>query len=118
MATSVYGEASPLVLDLVLSANPELKSIDRISVGQMLVFPPISPASLVRRTPDGHHVIHAVTVSSAAKAAELQASISQQGYTVEVRPVPVSATQQWFRVVVGEFDAPEGALRFWHSMKW
>ena len=118
MATSVYGEASPLVLDLVLSANPELKSIDRISVGQMLVFPQISPASLVRRTPDGHHVIHAVTVSSAAKAAELQASISQQGYTVEVRPVPVSATQQWFRVVVGEFDAPEGALRFWHSMKW
>ena len=118
MATSVYGEASPLALDLVMSANPELKSIDRISVGHELVFPDITPESLVRRTPDGHHVIHVVTVSSAARAAELRAKISQQGFTVSVLPVPVSASQQWFRVLVGEFDAPEGALRFWRSMKW
>lgn len=118
MATSVYGEASPLVLDRVLSVNPALKDIDRIIIGQVMVFPEISPASLVRRIANGHHIIHAVTVSSAAKAAELQAKISQQGYTVSVLPVPVSASQQWFRVLVGEFDAPEGALRFWRSMKW
>ena len=118
MATSVYGEASPLVLDLVMSANPELKSIDRISVGHELVFPTITPESLVRRTADGRHVIHAVTVSSAAKASELQARISQQGYAVSVLPVPISASQQWFRVLVGEFDAPEGAAKFWRSMKW
>ena len=118
MATSVYGEASPLVLDLVMSANPELKSIDRISVGHELVFPNITPESLVRRTPDGRHVIHAVTVSSAARASELQARISQQGYAVSVLPVPISASQQWFRVLVGEFDAPDGAVKFWRSMKW
>ena len=118
MATSVYGEASPLVLDLVMTANPELKSIDRISVGHELVFPNITPESLVRRTPDGRHVIHAVTVSSTARAAELQARISQQGYVVSVLPVPISASQQWFRVLVGEFDAPDGAVKFWRSMKW
>jgi phage tail protein X len=118
MATAVYGEASPLVLDLVMSANPELKSIDRISVGHELLFPDITPHSLVRRTTDGRHVIHAVTVSSAARASELRARISQQGYTVSVLPVPVSASQQWFRVMVGEFDALDGAVKFWRSMKW
>ena len=118
MATSVYGEASPLVLDLVMSANPELNSIDRISVGHELVFPTITPESLVRRTPDGRHVIHAATVSSAARASELQTRISQQGYAVSVLPVPISASQQWFRVLVGGFDAPDGAVKFWRSMKW
>jgi cell division septation protein DedD len=73
---------------------------------------------LVRWTSEGRYLIHAATVSSMAKATELQARLSQQGYTVSVLPVPVSATQQWFRLFVGEFDAPEGATRFWHSMKW
>jgi hypothetical protein len=118
MATSVYGEASPLVLDLVMHANPELKSLDRISVGQQLVFPHITPEGLVRRTSNGRHVIHAATVSSAARASELQAKISQQGYAVSVFPIPISASQQWFRVLVGEFDAPDGAVKFWRSMKW
>ena len=118
MAASIYGEASPLALDLVMSANPELKSIDRIDVGHMLVFPDISPQSLVRQTPDGHHVIHAMTVSSAAKATELRTRISRQGYAVTVLPVPVAASQQWFRLLVGEFDTPEGAVRFWRSMRW
>jgi general secretion pathway protein A len=118
MAASVYGEASPLALDLVMSANPELKSIDRIDVGHTLVFPDISPQSLVRRTPGGHHVIHAMTVSSAAKAMELRTRISRQGYAVTVLPVPVAASQQWFRLVVGEFDTPEGAVRFWRSVQW
>jgi general secretion pathway protein A len=118
MATAAYGEASPLVLDLVMSANPELKSINRITVGHELVFPTITPESLVHRTPNGRHVIHAATVSSAARASELQAKISQQGYAVSVVPVPISASQQWFRVLVGEFDAPDGAVQFWRSMKW
>jgi phage tail protein X len=118
MAASVYGESSPLALDLVMSANPELKSIDRIDVGHTLVFPDISPHSLVRRTPDGHHVIHAMTVSSAAKATELRTRISRQGYAVTVLPVPAAASQQWFRLLVGEFDTPEGAVRFWHSVQW
>jgi phage tail protein X len=118
MAASIYGEASQLALDLVMSANPELKSIDRIDVGHTLVFPDISPQSLVRQTPDGHHVIHAMTVSSAAKATELRTRISRQGYAVTVLPVPVAASQQWFRLLVGEFDTPEGAVRFWRSMRW
>jgi general secretion pathway protein A len=118
MAASIYGEASPLALDLVLSANPELKSIDRIDVGHTLVFPDISPQSLVRRTPEGHHIIHAMTVSSAAKAMELRTRISRQGYAVTVLPVPVAASQQWFRLLVGGFDSPEGAVQFWRSMQW
>jgi hypothetical protein len=118
MATAVYGEASPLILDLVMSANPEIKSIDRISVGHELVFPSITPESLVQRTADGRHVIHALTVSSAARATELQARISRQGYSVSVLPIAISASQQWFRLVVGDFEAPEGAVRFWRSMKW
>jgi general secretion pathway protein A len=118
LAASVYGEVSPLALDLVMSANPEIKSIDRISVGHTLLFPDVSPERLVRRTPDGNHAIHAVTVSSAARATELQARLTQQGYTVTVLPVTISPSQQWFRVLVGEFDAPEGAVKFWRSMRW
>jgi precorrin-6B methylase 2 len=95
-----------------------LQGIDRISVGHELAFPHITPESLVRRTPNGRLVIHAATVSSAAKASELQAKLRQQGYAVSVLSVPISASQQWFRVLVGEFDAPDGAVKFWRSMKW
>ena len=118
LAASVYGDASPLALDLVMSVNPEVKSIDRISVGHTLLFPDVSPERLVRRTADGRHVIHAATVSSAARAAELQARLRQQGHTVSILPVSVSATQQWFRVLVGEFHAAEDAVKFWRSTKW
>jgi general secretion pathway protein A len=118
LAKSVYGEASLLVLDRVMGVNPELKSVEHISIGHKLLFPDLSPERLVHQTVAGKHVIHAVTLSSAAEATELQARLSQQGYTVSILPVSISATQQWFRVLVGEFDEPQGAVRFWQSMKW
>jgi hypothetical protein len=52
------------------------------------------------------------------RAADLRAWLVQKGHTVSVVPTPVSANDRWFRVVVGEFSDPEGAVRFWSSMKW
>jgi general secretion pathway protein A len=117
LATSVYGEATPLALDLVKAANPRLQSVDFLSVGQQLLFPELSPAALMQRTLAGKIVLHAATVPSMGRASELRTRWSQQGYTVTLNPTWVSPTQQWFRVFVGDFDDANAATLFWHTLK-
>jgi len=100
LAISVYGRADERILNLVQRHNPEINDVDRIEVGQKIIFPPLSD-------PDGEPIItvHIASYKPFPHAYSLFRKMMRDGFEAYIIPSSHPRKGTFFRVTLGAFDS-------------
>ena len=104
LATSVYGRANDRILRLIKEHNPDIKNVDRIDVGQKIVFP-------TAFLPDqgATFTVHIASFKPFEQAQVLFQELMRQGYDVYIIPAHSAHKGKVFRVTMGNFKSRQEA---------
>ena len=110
IALRKYGQATYTVLDLLKLANPDLRDIDQISVGQTIRLPELSEGFPILDEGARHYELLVYSTPQASRATALQRVLGARGFDARVSAGSVGFHKPVFRVVVcGFVDRDEGA---------
>jgi general secretion pathway protein A len=104
IARRKYGQASYTILDLLKLANPDLRDIDVISVGQTIRLPDLGEGFPVLTDGAGHYALLVYSSPHAARASSLQSALRARGFDARVSGGSIGAQKPTFRVVVAGFS--------------
>lgn len=119
LVIGAYGRADYTLMDFIKMANPDIKKIDVIKVGQRLRFPPFQPSEMVHKGKDSLYMVHLFTMSypKSPELEKLRATIEKAGRKVYVLPVNLTDGQEFYRVLVGDFTEPQEGEVFYRSVQ-
>ncbi len=112
LATKEYGTLSDTIFDLIKRANPSIKDLNLIYIGEKVNFPPLDIQSLIIQEVDGTVSIHLATFSSGADGRKLKDVFPNNTYKVSLRPVIILGNQTWQRVTLGNFPDRASAIEY------
>jgi len=110
IATRKYGQASYTVLDLLKLANPTLKDIDRISVGQTIALPELGEGVSVLTDPDGRFNLLVYSAAAPERARALVAALGARGFPAREARATLGEQKPIHRVLVGPYDSQGEAV--------
>ena len=90
IAYDTYGTNAVLGLDLIEELNPQIPNLNRVSAGQELLLPPLTPETLVRRQPDDSYRLVVGSFRGRTEAEQSGGRISKAGFRVVLTPRMVS----------------------------
>jgi hypothetical protein len=102
IATSTYGQASATMLDLMKMANPSIRDIDVISVGQELRLPQLDQGLAVLQEPDGQYALLVLSTPAEARAREIGKALRKHGFEARVGRANFGGGRTVWRVVIGD----------------
>lgn len=119
LVIGAYGRADYTLLDFIKMANPDIKKIDVIKVGERLRFPPFQPSEMVHKGKDSLYMVHLFTMSypKSPELEKLRATVEKAGRKVYVLPVNLTDGQEFYRVLVGDFTEPQEGEVFYRSFQ-
>lgn len=112
-----YRMVNETLIDLILEVNPEIKNIHLILIDQKIRFPLIAEELLIIESLDRTYKINAGTFDTPAAAKRYSHEPALKGKKIEVIPRKVSPGESWYRVVIGQFDNKDEALKVIHLLK-
>jgi len=112
-----YGMVNKTVIDLILDFNPEITNVHLILVNQEIKIPHITEGLLIIQSPGPAYEIHAGTFQTPNAAKVYSDELTLRGKKIEILPRKVSPQETWYRVVIGEFDDKDEALKMIHLLK-
>jgi len=98
LAATIYGRADDAILKHIQQYNPELRDINRISIGQELRFPPL-PLTDRGLT----FTVHIGSFKHFESAQDLFQKLLAEDYEVHIIPVHHTQREKFFRVTLGNF---------------
>jgi general secretion pathway protein A len=104
IATNTYGQASATMLDLMKMANPSIRDIDIISVGQELRLPQLDHGLAVLQQPDGQYALLVLSTPAQARAREIGRALRRHGFEARVGKADFGGGRDVWRVVIGDLD--------------
>jgi general secretion pathway protein A len=104
IATSKYGQASPTVLDLMKMANPSIRDIDIISVGQELRLPQLDEGLAVLQQPDGQYALLLLSTTSEGRARDIGKALRRHGFSARVGRGDFGGGRDVWRVIIGDLS--------------
>jgi len=104
LATSVYGQANDRILRLIKEHNPDIMNVDRIDVGQKIVFP-----SVFTPVQGSTFTVHIASFKPFEHAQTLFQELMRQGYDVYIIPAYITHKGKVFRVTMGNFKSHQEA---------
>lgn len=107
LVASVYGQTDANNLKLVRKYNPEIEDIDRIAVGQKIIFPPLPALN-----PGPTFTVHIGSFRSLEGAQDLFQKSMREGYEVYISPSYDRRNGKLFRVTLGNFSSRQEAEDF------
>ncbi len=110
IAARKYGQASYTVLDLLKLANPGLRDIDRISVGQTIALPELGEGVSVLADPDGRFNLLVYSAAVPERARSLVAALSVRGFPAREARASLGAQKPIYRVLVGPYASQAEAV--------
>ena len=98
LAAAIYGRADDAILKHVQQYNPELRDINRISIGQELRFPrlPLTDRGFT-------FTVHIASFNQVESAQDLFQKLLAEDYEVHIIPVYDTERGKFFRVTLGNF---------------
>jgi len=111
VARQNYPVVNTSLLDFILDANPQITDIDLIFPDQKIRIPNITEESLLIQISDNHYNIYLGTFQRAQDVRLYKEEPSLRKKKWEVVSRQVSPRETWYRIVVGEFDTKEEALK-------
>jgi general secretion pathway protein A len=104
IATSKYGQASPTVLDLMKMANPSIRDIDIISVGQELRLPQLDEGLAVLQQPNGQYALLLLSTTSEERARDIGKALRRHGFSARVGRGDFGGGRDVWRVIIGDLS--------------
>ena len=112
-----YGLTNATLMDIVLDFNPGLENANVIRVNQKIKLPRMKEELLILENPDQTYQIHAGTYAN-PDASRWYSNVSAlKEKEVKVIPRKVSPGNTWYRVVIGQFDNRDEALKMIRLLK-
>ena len=111
LAQKYFGMANSTFVDLILDFNPEITNVHLITVNQRIKIPIITEELLILGSFDRAYKIHAGTFFDPDIARAYRDEPALKGKEIEILPRKVSPQETWHRVVIGNFDSKEEALK-------
>lgn len=102
IATNTYGQASATMLDLMKMANPSIRDIDIISVGQELRLPQLDQGLAVLQQPNGQYALLVLSTPAEARAREIGRALRRHGFEARVGKADFGGGRDVWRVVIGD----------------
>jgi general secretion pathway protein A len=99
LATTIYGFVNDRLVERIRKNNPDIEDMNRISVGQKIVFPPLKD---VNKGPT--FTVHIASFVPMDRARKLFQQLSGQGYEAYILPFHDPDKGNVFRVTVGNFN--------------
>ena len=104
IASETYGQASPTVLDLMKMANPSIRNIDVIGVGQELRLPQLDEGLAVLQQPDGRYALLLLSTQNEARARDIGKALKRHGFETRVGRADFGRGNEVWRVVIGNLN--------------
>lgn len=117
LSRKYYDRVNPTLMDHILELNPEIKDVHLILVDQKIRLPKITEESLILKTSEGTYQMNVGTFQKPDAAQFYSDEQSLKGKKVEVLPRRVSRQEIWYRVVIGDFDSLDEAVRATQLLK-
>jgi hypothetical protein len=104
IATNAYGQASATMLDLMKMANPTIRDIDIIAVGQELRLPQLDQGLAVLQEPDGQYALLVLSTPLEGRAREIGKALRRHGFEARVGRADFGAGRAVWRVLIGDLS--------------
>jgi general secretion pathway protein A len=101
IANATYGQASATMLDLMKMANPSIRDIDVIAVGQELRLPQLDQGLAVLQEPGGHYALLVLSTPVESRAREIGKALRKHGFEARVGRANFGGGRFVWRVVIG-----------------
>ncbi len=98
LASTVYGFVNDELIQKIRSSNPDIADINRISIGQKIVFPPLEGANAAPI-----FTVHVASFEPIERARVLFRELLDKGYEAYILPYHDPEKGNLFRVTVGNF---------------
>jgi len=102
IALRKYGQASHTIFDLIKLANPELRDVNVITIGQTLLLPDLSESSVVSYGANRYGVL-VYSTALPARAAALEAALRARGRRSRVVKGDLGNRHPVYRVLIDGF---------------
>ncbi len=99
-----YGVANDTLLDIVQVANPDIKNINLIKVGQNIVLPRISIDTLILKDSEGHYFLHYFSSYSKEKAYRKLMKLKNLPYPMALHTINFG-NKKVYRIYIGPFNS-------------
>jgi type II secretory pathway predicted ATPase ExeA len=104
LSADIYGRVDDRILSLLKEHNPDIKDVDRIDIGQKLVFPSVfSPVQ------GSIFTVHIASFKPFEHAQTLFQELMRKGYDVYIVPAYHAHKGKVFRVTMGNFKSQQEA---------
>ena len=90
------------MLDLMKMANPSIRDIDIISVGQELRLPQLDQGLAVLQETDGQYALLVLSTPLENRAREIGRALRQHGFEARVGKANFGGGRDVWRVVIGD----------------
>ncbi|MFI5396450.1 MAG: AAA family ATPase [Candidatus Binatia bacterium] len=107
IARRKYGQASCTVLDLLKLANPELKDINVIAVGQTIRLPELGDGFPILHDGSGHYALLVLSTPHTFRASAVQSALRSHGLEAHVSGGSMGIQKPVFRVVLSGYTSRE-----------
>jgi len=107
MAIRIYGRADANIYRLIQKHNPEITDINKISVGQQIVFPPLS-----HKEHGPTYTVHIASFKPIESAVDMFQKLTKEGYEVFIMPLQDAQMGKAFKVTLGNFESLREAEDF------
>jgi general secretion pathway protein A len=112
LAAREYGTFNDTIFDIIKRANPEIKDLNLIYIGERVILPPLDIQSLIIQEDDGTYSVHLATFPAGTDGRKLQNTFANNNYRVTLHPVTLLGNQTWERATLGNFPDRASAIEY------
>ena len=117
VAQKYYPTLNLSLLDFFLEANPQITNPDLIFPGQKIKIPILSEESLLHQISENRYQVRLGTFRTAQEFQSYRNEPALVNKTLKVVKRQVSPRQTWYRVLAGDFQGKEEALKSIQALK-
>jgi len=113
IAIKMYGSSNLLAFDLIRELNPHIKDLDRIVVGDKILFPALTRETLLRKQADGSSQLIVGSFYSENEAEKLAKAAQRDGYSAIITQQKVFGSRSLYRVSLEGLKDPAAIEQAW-----
>ena len=112
-----YGVLSDTIFDIVKRANPDIKDLNQIRIGQRIILPDLGIDSRIVEVGKGVFSVHVASFSSYDDAQQYLSKLMYKKHATSISPIKIAGKKHWYRVTIGNFTSREQAISYAKNIK-
>jgi len=110
IAARKYGQASHTMLDVMKMANPSIRDVDVVSVGQTLRLPELDEGLVLLRQHDGQLALLLLSSPNWSRVKGIETALRQHKFNAQVRETDFGAARKVYRLLIAGLPSRDAAI--------